>query len=108
VSQFPHADIPDQGKTITADLSPFTRDEPEYWRNPPSDHTVEGLFASATEGDGCSLAELIPFTFCTLSAPTPEGERRRHVVNTSRRVSNGGRYSRPVKPANSGRKRRAA
>jgi hypothetical protein len=108
VSQFPHTDIPDEGKRITADLSPFTRDEPEYWRNAPSDHTVEGLFASATDGDGCSLAKMIAFTFCTLSAPTPEGERRRHVVNRSRRVSNGGRFSRPAKPANSGRKRRAA
>jgi hypothetical protein len=108
LSQFPHPDIGDEGKKITATLSPYTRDEPEYWRHAPSDHTVEGLFASATDGDGCSLADLIPFTFCTISAPTPEGERRRHVVNRSRRVSNGGRFSRPAKPANSGRKRRAA
>jgi hypothetical protein len=108
VTQFPHADIEDEGLRITATLSPFTRDEDEYWRTRPSDHMDEGLFASATEGDHCAIGDLVGYTFCTISAPTPEGERRRHVVNKSRRVSNGGRYGRPVKPANSGRKRKAA
>jgi hypothetical protein len=108
VSQFPHPDIEEEGRTITEHLSPFTRDEEAYWHHRPSDHAVEGLFADATEGENCTLADLIAYTFCTISAPTPEGERRRHVVNRSRTVTNGGRYSRPVKPANSGRKRKAA
>ena len=108
MSQFPHRDIPDDGKRITGAMSPFTRDDERYWHHRPSDHSTEGLFAAATEGEHCTLDALIGFTFCPITAPTPEGERRRHVVNRSRRVSNGGRFSRPVKPANSGRKRKAA
>jgi hypothetical protein len=108
VTPFPHTDIPEDGQKVTPDLAPFTRDHPEYWRTRPSDHSIEGLFVDANEGEHCTLAELVGFTFCAISAATPDGERRRYVVNKSRSVSNGGRYSRPVKPANSGRKRKAA
>jgi hypothetical protein len=108
VNPFPHADIAEEGPRITAHLAPLTRDHDDYWHRRPSDHSAEGLFVGATEGEHCTLDALIGYTFCTISAPTPEGERRRHVVNKSRRVSNGGRFGRPVKPANSGRKRKAA
>lgn len=108
MSQFPHPDIEDEGPKVTDYMSRFTREDDRYWKNPPSDHYDEGLFASATEGENDTLAGLIGYGHCPISAPTPEGERRRHVVNKSRRVSNGGRFGRPVKPANSGRKKRAA
>jgi hypothetical protein len=123
VSQFPHPDIDERmrvgrdGKPhisarITPTISPYTRDDPEYWLNVPSDHSVEGLFVDATKGDNCNLAKLINFTFCVDASATADGRRKRYVTDkgreAQRQVSNGGRYSRPVKPANSGRKRRAA
>jgi len=101
------------------------RDHPDYWRARPSDHSAEGLFVGGPAGEHCAIALLVYFTFCAVSAPTPEGERRRYVVNKARRATqlralgidpaprptvvwNGGRFTKPAKPANSGRKKKAA
>ena len=108
MSQFPHVDIEEQGPRVLTAIAPLTREDETYWHHRPSDHSAEGLFVGGPEGETCILESLMGYTFCEVSAPTPEGERRRHVVNKSRRVSNGGRFGRPVKPANSGRKRKAA
>jgi len=103
----------------------LSRDSDDYWRTRPSDHSAEGLFVGGPAGEHCAIALLVYFTFCAVSAPTPEGERRRYVVTKARRaehlraqgidpaprprlVTNGGRFVRPAKPANSGRKKKQA
>ena len=92
-----------------------SRDHPAYWNHRPSDHSVEGLFVGATEGDGCSLGRIGGFTHCAVSAATPENTRKQYVRYKAREAEGGdhhalrtgyGLYGRPRKPANSGRKRR--
>jgi hypothetical protein len=113
------------GPRLTRALAPVHRDHPDYWRTRPSDHSAEGLFVGGPAGEHCAIAPLVYFTFCAVSAPTPDGERRAYVVAKARRaermradgidpaprprtVWNGGQFMKPAKPANSGRKKKAA
>jgi hypothetical protein len=95
---------------LTREMSPYTREHPDYWRNRPSDHSVEGLLVAGPEGDGGAIGALVPYTHCAITAPTPEGQRRAYVVQKARQSQHSGYglYGRPRKPANSGRKRKAA
>lgn len=92
---------------LMPEMSPYTRDHPEYWRQRPSDHSVEGLLVGGNEGDACSLGDLIPYTHCAVSASTPENERKQYVTYKGRERSGHPFYSRPLKPANSGRRKAA-
>lgn len=93
---------------LTSEMSPYTREHPEYWRQRPSDHSAEGLLVGATEGDACPLGPMSTFTYCAISAPTPENERKQYVTYKGRERSGHPFYARPLKPANSGRKSKAA
>lgn len=114
-------------RRLTRTLAP-PRDSAEYrWGFRPADHTEAGLLIGGPDAESCTLAELVYFTFCRISASTPENERLQYVRYKGRKagldaeelpeyspfcaprhVTNGGRFRRPVKPANSGRKRKAA
>lgn len=102
---------------------PPDRDSPDYdWHARPRDHNALGLYVDGPKGEGSPLAKLQGETFCRVSAPTPEGERRRKVVLRSRREQERdeawlerqqqprlvriGDFWKPARPANSGRKRK--
>jgi len=95
-----------------------------------SEYRSDGLYAFGPASMRCALAFLVYFTFCAVSAATPEGERRRRVVEAGRdeirkrerdqslgldyepvrpQIRSGHPfYARPLKPATSGRKKKAA
>lgn len=111
VSPDPYPDIKEDGPRIVLGALSPPRDHPLYRR--PADHNVAGLFIGGPAGEPCVLAFLVYFTHCAISAPTPENQRLQYVrykgrAVEGRRVTNGGRYTRPVKPATSGRKKKAA
>ena len=87
------------------------RDSPQYpWNARPDDHSIVGLFLYGPQGETNPLALLIAFTYCAISAATPENERKQLVQYRARRAvqSGFGLYGRPTKPASSGRKRKVA
>lgn len=98
------------------------RDSPDYpWHHRPEDHNQRGLYVEGPSGEPSPLGQMQGETHCRISAPTPDGERRRKVVYRSRaeierdeaelerqlrpRMVRVGRFLKPAKPANSGRKK---
>ena len=86
-----------------------------------SEYDTQGLYVYGPRGPVCALAFLIAFTWCAISAPTPEGERKRTVTYKGRRMQelreDGlveprttwlGRFPGPTKSPNSGRRKKAA
>ena len=83
-------------------------------------HNQQGLYVHGPAGIRCALAVLVYFTYCAVSAATPENERKQRVTyrgrDAQRRLTDGeeppmrmvGRFLCPAKPATSGRKRKAA
>jgi hypothetical protein len=95
-----------------------SRDDPRYpWNHRPADHNWVGLFVGGPEGEHNPLADLQAYTFCPITAATPENERKQLVMYRARNAERRGPTQRFAyvgafvgarKPANSGRKRRAA
>jgi hypothetical protein len=111
VTSFPHKDIAEEGPPLTAALCRFSREDERYWQHDlPRDHGVDGVLLGGPEAEGSILDDVTGFTFCAISASTPENARRQHVTNKGRHAnpSGYGLYGRPRKPATSGRKRKAA
>jgi hypothetical protein len=119
---FPHDDIPDEGPPLLAALCASGRDEPTYRHR--SDHGPDGLLLGGPKGESNPLQRMQGFTFCTLTAATPDAERKQRVTYKGReserhrandpewqpvnRFAYVGGFIGARKPANSGRKRKAA
>jgi hypothetical protein len=119
---FPHLDIDEEGPPLLAALCASGRDEPNYRHR--SDHGPDGLLLGGPKGEANPLQRLIGFTFCVAEAPSPDAERKQLVTYRGResarhraddpewqpaqRFGYVGKFTAPRKPANSGRKRKAA
>jgi hypothetical protein len=119
---FPHHDIDEDGPPLLAALCASGRDEPDYRHR--SDHGPDGLLLGGPKGESNPLQRMQGFTFCTLTAATPDAERTLRVTYRGResaqhrandpewqpvnRFAYVGKFTAPRKPANSGRKRKAA
>jgi hypothetical protein len=113
----PH-DPQDGPRLVLGSPLPLHRESPRYRR--PADHNQVGLLVGGPEGEREVLAPHVYFTHCAVSAATPENQRLRQVrtegrvqagfiaagLRPERMVTNGGKFWRPAKPANSGRRRR--
>jgi hypothetical protein len=120
VIQTTHDPKTDGPRLVLGGRLPPHREDPDYRR--PADHTPAGLLVGGPEGDEDNLGPHQYFTYCVISAATPENARLRQVRTEGRvqaefiaaglkeptMVTNGGRFWRPAKPANSGRKRKVA
>lgn len=99
-----------------------SRDDPAYpWHHRPADHDQAGLFIGGPKGEANPLAALQAYTHCPITAPTPENERKQRIAYRAREAETRepddeadrpmirvGRFVYPRKPANSGRKKKAA
>ena len=93
---------------------PVSRDNAAYpWGHRPDGHNAQGLFAEGPQGEHCAIATLVYFTFCRITAASPDGERKRRVTYKgrearARQIRIGGYLVSSAKRPNSGRKRRVA
>jgi hypothetical protein len=77
VTSFPHKDIAEEGPPLTAALCRFSREDERYWQHDlPRDHGVDGVLLGGPEAEGSILDDVTGFTFCAISASTPENARR--------------------------------
>ena len=120
LTAFPHFDIPDDGPPLLAALCTSGRDDPKYrWRR---DHGPDGLLVGGPKGEQNPLQRLQSYTFCAVTASTPDAERKQQVTYKGRvkaelradhdyeppRFAYVGKFTGPRKPATSGRRKQAA
>ena len=88
-SQSPlYPDILEEGPPLSAGLCRLSRDDARYWqRRLPRDHDDDGVLHGGPNAEDCVLEPHVGFTYCAVSAPTPDNTRKQEVTYRGRKIA---------------------